>query len=153
MICVQFEIVCTLQIDFFFFFVHKERKETSRLRLLRTTSEIIENIFMPVFPSSYQISISFTQIGYCSTTSCRKIYVKDLHWRQETLFAEDCIWNPPTPSIFFTQWRLLKFIVVFFIPFSMSKKVGSMCGVVCIRKRSLFTYILPISSPHHSNKI
>ena len=59
MICVQFEIVCTLQIDFFFFFVHKERKETSRLRLLRTTSEIIENIFMSVFPSSYKMSISW----------------------------------------------------------------------------------------------
>ena len=150
MICVQFEIVCTLQIDFFFFFVHKERKETSRLRLLRTTSEIIENIFMPVFPSSDQM---FIILGLDIAQPCRKIYVKDLHWRQETLFAKDCIWNPPTPSIFFTMWRLLKFVVVFFIPFSMSKKVGSMCGVVCIRKRSLFAYILPISSLHDSNKI
>ena len=151
MICVQFEIVCTLQIDFFLFCPQGKKRNIQ--------AQIIKNDirdYWEYFHAGISVELPdvyYTRIGYCSTTSCRKIYVKDLHWRQETLFAEDCIWNPPTPSIFFTQWRLLKFIVVFFIPFSMSKKVGSMCGVVCIRKRSLFAYILPISSLHDSNKI
>ena len=141
MICVQFEIVCTLQIDFFLFCPQGKKRNIQLLGLLRTTSEIIENIFMSVFPSSYKMSISWLRRR--DIIEFRKIYVKDLHWRQETLFAKDCIWNPPTPSIFFTMWRLLKFVVVFFIPFSMSKKVGSMCGVVCIRTRFYLLTFFP----------
>ena len=59
MICVQFEIVCTLQIDFFLFCPQGKKRNIQLLGLLRTTSEIIENIFMSVFPSSYKMSISW----------------------------------------------------------------------------------------------
>ena len=58
MICVQFEIVCTLQIDFFLFCPQGKKRNIQLLGLLRTTSEIIENIFMSVFPSSCKMSIS-----------------------------------------------------------------------------------------------
>ena len=172
MICVQFEIVVYITNRFFLFAHNSFLEETSpeeKLGLLRTISEIIGNdsvLFCSLnwnWITSYVLSVIWwTSILTWIALYCG-IFSRSIYWiyipTSKLRFTKQCKniqTNPLTLPILLVHVLCFEFIVVFFIPFSMSKKVGSMWmwmwRKVCIRTRSLFTYIVPISSRYEDHE-
>ena len=134
MICVLFEIVCTLQIDFSF--LPTRRKETSKLGLSTTISQSLLRTCLSVENFQIQILINLVMPHYLQYTAIpQKRTIVKLILKSESIsnvgristFLKEYITNPFPHQCVLLMCFCLEFIVVFFIPFSMSKKVGSMC--------------------------